>query len=363
MATLRTNKKSPYWIAVIRRPDGRQTNRSTKLPRTPANYKRALAMAEAWESGYREARTAKQFRDVLSSIEGEVLGPDQSPTVADYVDKWMAERRATTAPSTAAMYESRLKPFLDRVGTKKLSLVTRVDLVEYRDEAVAEGWAAKTVKHRLAVLRAVFVDAIRDGFLDHNPADIRPPRGAANERQPFTSEELRRLWDAASEEWRGILLMGLFTGQRLFDLVKLRWESLTLAPPELRLRTAKTGRPLLIPLSPPVVEWLREREGEGFVFPGLASRCKAVSYASHEFRRDVLTPAGVGAPIPGQRFNPKSFHSLRHTLPSLLADSGAPAQVIQQIVGHNSAAMTWHYTHVSREAIEGALGKVANPFG
>jgi integrase len=46
-----------------------------------------------------------------------------------------------------------------------------------------------------------------------------------------------------------------------------------------------------------------------------------------------------------------SFHSLRHTAVSPLKDAGVPDAVVQALVGHESAAMSAHYTHVGREAL------------
>ena len=46
-----------------------------------------------------------------------------------------------------------------------------------------------------------------------------------------------------------------------------------------------------------------------------------------------------------------SFHSLRHTSVSLLKDAGVPDAVVMALVGHNTAAMSRHYTHVGKEAL------------
>lgn len=360
MASLRTAPGSPYWLACFRRHDGRQTTRSTKLRATQANYRRAMDMAEAWEDAYKEARTARHFRKVLESIETEVLTADQSPALGAYVDRWLAERVKTVSPGTAGMYRSKAMGLIDALGaSRRVSSITRADMLGWRD-ALLERVTAQTAGDYLSVARAIFADAITDGLLAENPAVIRRPKFRRGERRAFSATELRALWEAADDDWRGMLLLGLYTGQRIRDLANLQWGQVSLDPPELRMRTAKTDRPVLIPLPAPVADWLRSREvRELAVFPGLAGLPSSTT--SRKFR-EVMDRAGVGTPIEGQRFNPLSFHSLRHTLPSLLAEAGTPAQVIQQIVGHSSAAMTWHYTHVSREAIEGALGKVVNPF-
>ena len=53
--------------------------------------------------------------------------------------------------------------------------------------------------------------------------------------------------------------------------------------------------------------------------------------------------------------NGLSFHALRHTAVSLLKDAGIPEAVVMELVGHDSEAMSAHYTHVGTEALAKAV--------
>jgi integrase len=46
-----------------------------------------------------------------------------------------------------------------------------------------------------------------------------------------------------------------------------------------------------------------------------------------------------------------SFHSLRHTAVSLLKDAGIPDAVVMALVGHESTAISYRYTHVGKESL------------
>ena len=50
-----------------------------------------------------------------------------------------------------------------------------------------------------------------------------------------------------------------------------------------------------------------------------------------------------------------SFHSLRHTAVSLMKDAGVPDAVVMALVGHDSEAMSAHYTHFGKEALAKGL--------
>ena len=50
-----------------------------------------------------------------------------------------------------------------------------------------------------------------------------------------------------------------------------------------------------------------------------------------------------------------SYHSLRHTFVTRAIEAGVPPPIVQALVGHSTAAMTEHYTHVSAEVMEAAF--------
>ena len=53
-----------------------------------------------------------------------------------------------------------------------------------------------------------------------------------------------------------------------------------------------------------------------------------------------------------------SFHALRHTATSLLKNAGVSSAVVQDIIGHDSAAISANYTHIDAPAKRAALEKM-----
>jgi integrase len=73
--------------------------------------------------------------------------------------------------------------------------------------------------------------------------------------------------------------------------------------------------------------------------------------------RDAKPPQGKrlkkdewGIPRVGERGNPRSFHSLRHTYARLVLEAGGDRFWLQQQLGHSSAAMTERYSMWSKAA-------------
>ena len=53
-----------------------------------------------------------------------------------------------------------------------------------------------------------------------------------------------------------------------------------------------------------------------------------------------------------------SFHSLRHTATSLMKNAGVSPAVVQDIIGHESAEISAHYTHIESDAKRKALDAI-----
>jgi len=60
----------------------------------------------------------------------------------------------------------------------------------------------------------------------------------------------------------------------------------------------------------------------------------------------------------GHNVSRLSFHSLRHSFTSALANAGVPSELRQKLTGHADAASHAIYSHHEFETIREALGKL-----
>jgi integrase len=58
-----------------------------------------------------------------------------------------------------------------------------------------------------------------------------------------------------------------------------------------------------------------------------------------------------------------SFHSFRHTATSLMKNVGISSPIVQDIIGHESAAISANYTHIDDAAKRTALAALPDVLG
>ena len=190
-----------------------------------------------------------------------------------------------------------------------------------------------------------------------------------NEKECFTPKQVKALVKAAEGDWEGLILAGYYTGARLGDLADLKWESVDLKREAIVFTQGKTGREIEIPLHPEFKHWLLDRAGsktpnKGAVFPdlrGVGTRGRnglsgqfAVIMKMAKIEPKVIEAKGKN----GRKRSSLSFHSLRHSFNSAMANAGVTQEIRQRLTGHASKAINDRYTHAELETLRKAVDSV-----
>ena len=174
---------------------------------------------------------------------------------------------------------------------------------------------------------------------------------------------------SADADWKGAIMVALYTGARLRDVVNMRWESVDLQSKWISFRVGKTKQRLTLPMHDALHDYLlalpAPDNGKAFLFPSLAGKgTGGRSGLSMAFGR-IMERAKVRGEVArkrageaGRTVNSLSFHSFRHTLTSIMANAGVPVEVRQKFTGHASAEMNQHYTHHEIETLRAAVEKL-----
>jgi integrase len=364
MASVVRKARSKNWFAAFRDTEGRQHRKSTFT----ANRKEAMKVAEQYEAVAQRKLPARTVRETIAELYRQHYN-EELPTasVRTFISDWLKNKEPEVAPASLAFYRKSTNKFLEYLGPAAdldLASVTRRTLTEFRND-IARKAAPKTVNADLKAVKAVMRAAKRDGYVVEDPGEFVETvrKNSERQRRPFTIAELQSVLSVADPEWKSPILFGVYTGQRLGDLAVLTWDNVDLVRSEIRFKTRKTGKQMILPIAPPLRARLENLSmGEA---PGSALHPKAFGTMRRQGRSgnlsnqfsDLLAQAGAphrskGKGRDGLRAsNALTFHSLRHTAVSLLKDAGIPGAVVMELVGHDSKEMSKHYTHVGQDAL------------
>ena len=208
---------------------------------------------------------------------------DEAVTVNDVLDYYLITlSNPNTLKNVRLQFKSDVRPFIGQIKAHQL---TDEEVEAIIRKVVLRG-AIRSARNLYIALNAAFNKARKNYDLGlkgwTNPLnDVeKPPEGDPNDRA-LTIHEVKQFWnelesyDGMSQGLKDTLQILLLTGQRVKDILELRWTEVNLdekyidLPPERTKSGKKTRRGHIIPLTPKVVEILNRQVRAGLaVFPG-----------------------------------------------------------------------------------------------
>jgi integrase len=364
---------SPYWYAAYRDAKGERVQKSTKQIKREDAEIIAMQWAKASTKARAKTLTESQARRILSEILEDVTGEVMHfHSTRDWFAEWLAGKKGAVSPRSLARYSQVCREFLAHLGPKAdltIGGVTVKDVRSWRDALAETGMSAVTINQNVRkMLSGPFVAAFKQGFITLNPcaAVEALQEEDAGARQPFTAQQVNDMLNAADEHWQGVIMFGYHTALRLRDITDLDW--LSVRGDILQVTPRKTKRlkkSLIIPLHPDLQEWLKNRKQKtGPVFPTLAGRpTGGKSALSGMFAALMADAKVVGDALRegkgrGRKTSSLSFHSLRHSCVSTMANAGVSKELRQALSGHSDDASHKRYTHHELEQLRAAIAKI-----
>jgi integrase/recombinase XerD len=208
---------------------------------------------------------------------------------------------------------------------------------------------------RVEELRAFGRFCLESGWILENSArKLKPLKPQDPPREPFTEDQVNlilatcayypRSGGADAQRVRALVELLLETGLRLGDAVQIRRDNIVNG--KLRLRTAKTGAQIWMPLSAHLVKELQLVRNTGeyhFFWSGRGKLKSCVGDWQRSLKR-LFRIAGI---------NDGCAHRFRHTFAKRYLLAGVPPDRVAILMGHTSQAITLkHYAHWVRERQE-----------
>lgn len=312
-----------------------------------------------------------------------------SPTVAEYCEKWLLMQSVHVRATTLTDYTSKVRRhIIGELGEKRMAEVT-LDDIQLALVPVSKK-SASVYKSVVILYKSIFRAAKESHVIDMNPTIYLKAKGGGvpqEERQALTDEQVERLLDAIHGLPPYVFVMlGLYAGLRREEILALQWDSvyLDMDAPYLTVRRAwhtEHNRPVIltelktkaaernIPLPDCLAECLKEakkkstsdyvvanRDGEPLSYTQfkrlwqyiVTRSIKERSYYRYEdgkrVKHTVKPVLGEKAAHNGKVVYSLDFdvtpHMLRHTYITNLIHSSVDPKTVQYLAGHESSRIT-----------------------
>jgi integrase len=346
--------------------------RSTKQ----TDRQKALAAAMEFEHAAKLARGGNlveaQARKILADIMERAGGEEtlRAPTTKDYFCQWLASKEARNSEGTAERYGVAVNSFLELLGNraaKPLTSLAAGDVERFLNHRTQKGLAPKTVILDVKIIRTALNHARRQGIIPTNPAEaVELPKAKGVERGTFTSAEVKILVDAAEGEWQTMILLAYYTGARLGDCCRMAWPDVDFSEGTLTFTQAKTGEKVTVPLHSELLARLEKLAGtdkpEIFIMPHMANLKSGGRHGLSESFKRIVRKAGLDlGTVQGKgvrKLSRRTFHALRHSFTSALANQGVAPELRMKLTGHKTEAAHRGYTHHELEKLRAAVEKI-----
>lgn len=348
------------------------------ITRRGDSWRIAVELAPDPETGKRRQRfetfrgskkdADKRLTELQALVDHQQVGATSKMTLAEYLERWLADYAATKSPKTQHRYRQIVDGYVIRhLGKVRLDRLAPMHFVglqsQLRETERKDGkgkLSAQTILHVHRVLHVALRCAVEWRLLATNPMDgVKAPRPERRKMRCFDADEARRFLVACAAEgakWQALFTTLLLTGARPGELKALRWEDVDLIAGVLHIQrhvqritgrgfvvgdTKTAGSRRSLGIGADLVALLRRHRAEQNVARlrlgpewqdnGLVFSSETGTYL--EEQRVVLVFKRVcrAAGLPEIR-----VYDLRHTSATLLLANGVDLKTVSERLGHAS---------------------------
>jgi integrase len=308
------------------------------------------------------AAAKRRAQEILGgTMAGTFVTKDERPrTLHELFDEYVLWAK-TNRPRTYRDRVLHLQLLRRYLRDSSLDQVSALDVERLKRAERSLGKAPATVNRVLATLKhAIAYGARQLGWV--TPAVHDAVRAVKLFREPpgrvryLSAEEEQALLAAVHGPLRDFVMAALFTGMRLSEISTLRKSQVDLQRRVITIgdvTPTKTGRVRRIPIAEPLAPTL-ERAIRESPCDHVFLNARGTAYKSGNTVSSAFAAAAKTAGLTNLR-----FHDLRHDFASRLRRHNVGLDVIAQLLGHSSLAMTMRYAHIDDPTMRNAIDALA----
>lgn len=277
--------------------------------------------------------------------------PEEAITQIQKFADWMNSKRYS--PNTIKTYTEALKSFLLFFKDKPVAEITNQDVICYNNQFILQNNLSSSYQNQIVNAIKLYFTTVLDTKIEIDK--IHRPRREKVLPNVLSKEEVKQILNAHTNLKHKTMLSLIYScGLRCGELLALQPFHIDSKRNIVLLKNAKGKKDRIVPLSPKILEMLREYyilfRPVFYLFEGVNSGEPYSEKSLQSVLKQALKKAGVTKPV--------SLHWLRHSFATHLLESGTDLRFIQELLGHNSSKTTEIYTHVSTKSIQ----QIKSPF-
>lgn len=277
-------------------------------------------------------------------------------TFSEVFSKWSAEKYPTISQSNQNGYNASFRDMkmLHDIPFVELKLSHLQGAIDNSEKNYP------TLKKNKILLNQLFNYAIRNEILNGEKniseyVDIskykdRNPN--KYERTIFTSKELKLLWENSDDKYIQIVLILIYSGLRISELLELKKEDVHIDEKYLDIKKSKTDAGIrFVPISDKILPFIKSWMDNSSDYLICTEKNRKFTYRNFRdaYWNPVMTALGAE----------HKCHDTRHTTISLLTVAGVDERIIKKIVGHAGSSITENvYTHIDLKPLLEAINRL-----
>jgi integrase len=282
------------------------------------------------------------YQRTHKSFENGNVTPRAAPgTIGALVEAFKKSAEFTCLkPRVRMLYLSNLDLIVDRLGKFPAQKLTRRVVLEWQDSLSETPAKANNL---IKSLSRIYSFGINRGMVTQNPA-TGVKKLKIGEWRPWTLDEVGKFKEKAPAAMRLAFHLGLFTGQRLGDVIKMRWDQIH--DDGIEVTQEKTGEKIWVPLHQELKAVLDDMKADAKADTAILLTPSGEPYKADHFKhsfKDAMRQVGLPDGC--------VFHGLRKTAAVMLAEAGCSTEQIKAITGHRTDQMVSYYAKRANQKI------------
>ena len=265
--------------------------------------------------------------------------------------QWLLSKRYSE--STITSYTEALKSFLVFYRDKPISEITNEDVIVYNNDYILKNNLSASYQNQIVNAIKLFFQTIRETKMMVDK--IHRPKRSKLLPNVLSKEEIKLILNAHNNLKHKMMLSLIYScGLRRSELLNLKPIDIDSKRNIVLLKNAKGKKDRITPLSPIILEMLREYyigyKPKIWLFEGQNAGDQYSEQSLQSVLKQALQKVGIKKPV--------TLHWLRHSYATHLLESGTDLRYIQELLGHSSSKTTEIYTHVSTKSLQ----QIKSPF-